>query len=189
LVRIAPEHAESVVRWRMQPENRARFLSDAEFTVAAQLRWTERSRNDSTDMTCVALRDGLPVGMVALYDMADRGAEYGRILVDDSCRRQRVGLAISGCVVAFGFGVLGLERIFANCLAQNAPIIGLLGLLGFTRIGAWRHEASGRDVATLEITGAAWAGSAACKAFERLSPSMMDASCASGLRVQETSSE
>jgi hypothetical protein len=59
-------------------------------------------------MTAVVLREGVPVGMVALYDIADGRAEYGRILVDDACRRRRVGLAISGCIVAFGFAVLKL---------------------------------------------------------------------------------
>jgi len=184
MVRIAPEHAEAVVGWRMQPENRTRFLSDAAITIATQLAWTERSRNDPADMTCVALRDGSPVGMVALYGIADGNAEYGRILVEERFRGERVGLSISGCMIAFGFGVLALERVFANCLAENAPILGLLGLLGFTRVGTWRHDPSGRDVVTLEIVRKAWAEAAARPTFDRLFPTVMDASCAEGLTLQ-----
>lgn len=160
----------------MQPENRVRFLSDVALTTSMQLAWTERSRNDPTDLTCIALRNGLPAGMVALYDIADRKAEYGRILIDDAFRRQRVGLAISGCIVAFGFSVLDLELVYANCLAQNDPILDLLGLLGFVRLGTWRHAPSGRDVVRLEITRQAWGRSAAGDLFSRRFPQLMDLS-------------
>lgn len=188
LVRIAPEHADWVVRWRMQPENRTRFLSDVEMTRASQLAWTERSRRDPTDLTLVALRAGVPVGMVALYDIADGRAEYGRILVDDACRRQCIGLSISGCIVAYGFAVLKLGSIYANCQARNTAILGLLDQLGFVRIGTWRHAPSGQDVVKLEIVRAAWSESAACRVFDRLFPVVVQLECAAGIKVGAASS-
>ncbi len=188
MVRIAPDHADWVVRWRMQPENRARFLSDVEITREMQLAWTERSRNDPTDLTLVALRAGAPVGMVALYDIADGHAEYGRILVDDACRRRRVGLAISGCIVAFGFAALKVESIHANCQALNTAILGLLDQLGFVRIDTWRHAPSGQDVVKLEIVRAAWSESAACGFFDRLIPVVVHPECAAGIKGGTASS-
>ena len=183
MVRIAPEHADWVVRWRMQPENRARFLSDVEITRASQLAWTERSRMDPTDLTLVALSEGVPVGMVALYDVADGCGEYGRILVDDTYRRRHVGLVISGCIVAFGFAVLKLERIYANCLGGNAAILGLLDQLGFVRVGSWLHPHSGRDVVKLEIQREVWSGSVARSIFDRLYPVVVDPACAVMLKA------
>lgn len=177
MVRIAPEHADWVVRWRMQPENRLRFLSDVEISRASQLAWTERSRLDSSDLTLVALRRGVPVGMVALYDVVDGCAEYGRILVDDACRRRHVGLAISGCIVAFGFATLRLERIYANCLAGNEAILGLLDQLGFVRVGTWLHSHSGRDVVKLEVDRVVWSRSVARRLFDRLYPVVVDPAC------------
>lgn len=159
----------------MRPENRARFLSSAEITRDSQLAWTERARNDPTDLTCVAVQGGRPVGMVALYDIAGGSAEYGRIVIDETSRRQRVGLAISGCIVAFGFGALELDLIYANCLSQNRPILDLLGLLGFRRAGTWHHEQSGLDVERLEIGRPAWSDSPASRVFDRLYPSVIQA--------------
>lgn len=166
LVPIAAEHAAAVVEWRMRPANRSKFLGQATFTLESQLAWIQRTRGDAKDLNCIALCHGTPVGMVALYDMADGSAEYGRVLVDDARRRHHIGLAISGRIVAFGFARLGLERIHANCLLTNPPIHRLLESLGFDRDGTWRHEPTGRDVLRLRIGRSVWQSSAMRDLFE-----------------------
>lgn len=158
LVPLEPEHAASVVAWRNDPVNRARFLSDHELSVTEQLAWTEKQRLDPTDLTLVAMADQTPVAMVAIYGIDARSAqaEYGRILVDNDWRRRGVGSAVSRWVVDFAFAELGLDLVYANCLADNRPIHGLLAGLGFQTVKKWRHEASQREVLRLEVISTVW---------------------------------
>jgi len=176
LVQIAAEHAEAVVDWRMRPANRSKFLGHATITLESQLACTRQARDDPKGLTCIALHHGTPVGMVALYNIMDGAAEYGRVLIDNDRRRHHIGLAISGRIVAFGFARLGLEQIYANCLVTNRPIHGLLERLGFDRDGTRRHAPSGRDVLRLRITRTAWQSSAARPVFENGLDDVLDPS-------------
>lgn len=156
LVPIATKHAGTVVRWRNEPGNRVMFLGNETITLASQIGFTARIRADSSDMTRIAICRGRPAGMVALYGIRDGAAEYGRVLVDGTVRRQGIGRAISGLILAAGFARLGLERIHANCLVSNTAIHALLEALGFVRGAAWHHAASGREVLRLELDRATW---------------------------------
>jgi RimJ/RimL family protein N-acetyltransferase len=156
LVPIAAEHARTVVGWRMDRDNRTMFLQAATITLASQMVWTAQARADGSDLTCIALHQGAPVGMVALYHMGHDTAEYGRVLVDREQRRRGIGRAISGLLLAHGFARLGLEQIQADCLVANDPGQRLLETIGFTRGGVWRHEASGREVGRWHLGREAW---------------------------------
>lgn len=164
---LSEAHAETVVRWRNDPANRAMFFSDGELSLASQLAWTRRQRDDPLDHTYVALWGAEPVGMVAVYgvDTARRTGEYGRILVDQAWRRQGIGRAISGWITALGFQSLGLEQIHASCLAANRPIQTLLHSLGFRPVGTWRHV-SGREAVRMEVTVAEWRRLGLSKVYE-----------------------
>lgn len=167
LVPIAAEHAATVVRWRMDPRNRPLFLTADAITVTSQLAWTVRASADVTDLTCVALLAGGPVGMVALYRVERGEAEYGRVLVDARHRRLGIGGAVSGMIIAHGFARLGLRCIHADCLAGNDPGQRLLASLGFARCGVWRREPSGPEVVRLGLDRRAWARAAMGTPYER----------------------
>jgi RimJ/RimL family protein N-acetyltransferase len=158
MVAVSGKHAEAIVRWRNDPENRHKFLSNTVFTVKSQLAWVEKQRGDVSDHTYVAMLNDQPIAMVSLYriDNLLKCGEYGRIFVDQSSRRRGVGITISRWITAMGFKSLGLKMIYANCLANNKPIQTLLGELGFMPTSKWLHPPSNREVIRLEATYETW---------------------------------
>jgi RimJ/RimL family protein N-acetyltransferase len=182
LVPLSVDHASCVVHWRNDPASRPFFLGSGDLRYDSQIVWTQRQRQDPADHTFIALWGEMPVGMTAVYGIqaGEKIAEYGRLLIDPAWRRRGIGIAITGLVLAHGFGSLGLEMIYSNCLFDNRPIHNLLQTLGFHAAGRWHHAASRRDVTRLELAATAWNASAPNEVYGPAVASRLQAKPAAG---------
>lgn len=152
------EHAAHIVRWRNNPINASRFLTKKIFTLDSQIKWTEQQLSNPCDHTYIAMHQGEPIGMVALYNISfeQHHAEYGRILVDDKWRRKGIGSVISHWITNMGFAELNLSHIYANCYAENIPILDLLQSLGYQIKFYQKNNNTYQKIAHLEVTHEGW---------------------------------
>ena len=81
------------------------------------------------------------IGLCALssIDYANKKAELGYWLARKQWGRGYAKEAIE-LILGFGYGKLGLNRIYAKVLTTNERSIGLLGSLGFSEEGIHRQE-------------------------------------------------
>ena len=135
LIEIAPSYFEQVVGWRNDPENRRCFFSHHPWTLEGQRRWYEKYLADPSDLTFViTLKNGLPIGTVALYSIDEqRGSvEFGRLLIGDRvCKgRGRAKEATTLCV-SLAFDRLHLKQVSLEVYEWNTAAIGIYKQNGF----------------------------------------------------------
>ena len=148
---ISEEDSECVVRWRNAENPNRVFFSDRILTLEHQHRWIKTYRNDPSDFTFIIEHDGNPVGMVSLYHIKEKKAEFGRLLIGEKEFRGQ-GLAGEAVrrVIDFGFRDLGLEEIRASVFEDNRPAVSLYLSVGFKIV---REEVNheGRKVLAMSI--------------------------------------
>jgi ribosomal protein S18 acetylase RimI-like enzyme len=78
----------------------------------------------------MALKDGAPVGCVALLKMADRGYEVAKMTVSEDLRGSGLGrLLMQRCIDAGA--ELGATRLYLETNSSLAPALGLYRAMGF----------------------------------------------------------
>lgn len=83
-----------------------------------------------------------PIGVVGLtyIDWIRRRAEISVYIGPESLRGEGYGRDALGALCDYGFGTVGMHRIYAEIFASNAPSIRLFESLGFVREGAMREH-------------------------------------------------
>jgi RimJ/RimL family protein N-acetyltransferase len=149
--------AELIVSLRTEPE-RARHLHAGARNVAEQLAWLADYDARAGDYYFVVerLRDARPEGLVSLYGVDGRQAEFGRwILRPGSLAAPSSALLL----YEIAFETLGLERVYARTVVANAAVVALHDRYGARRTGhpVWFDLAAGREAAVEhEVTRAMW---------------------------------
>jgi ribosomal-protein-alanine N-acetyltransferase len=84
------------------------------------------------------------VGGIGLsrLDQGDRTAELGAVVAEAHWGRG-LGTAAARLVLAFGFEVMGLREVRADCLVRNSASTRALAKLGFSKIGDIRDYSGG----------------------------------------------
>jgi RimJ/RimL family protein N-acetyltransferase len=111
----------------------------------AHRRWYERTMNDSSQRVFIVGQGSghaaIPVGVIGLrhLDLRTRAAEYWMYLGEPQARGQGVARSASELLLSFGFGTLGLNRIYLVVNENNEPAIALYKRLGFVQEGICRE--------------------------------------------------
>lgn len=101
----APADAETLWKWRNEPDARAAFLSSDAVPWAEHLAWLGRRLADRNTMLCIGERHGMPVGTIRFDRGLDESAEIS-INVDASRRGSGIATALldAGCARAHEAG-------------------------------------------------------------------------------------
>ncbi|HEY0997828.1 MAG TPA: GNAT family N-acetyltransferase [Gemmatimonadaceae bacterium] len=135
-VRLRPirvEDAPFVAELRGAPE-RAKHLHRGDTSVEAQERWLRAYEDRAGDYYFVIERvaDAGPEGLVGIYDVTDREAEWGRwILRPGSLAAAESALLTYRCA----FEGLGLPELYCRTLARNASVVSFHDSAGARRAG------------------------------------------------------
>lgn len=156
--------------WRNQPNVAQWMYTDHEIGAVEHARWFAAALRDGTRRYWIIEADGRPVGLVNLYDIERAGqtAGFAYYLAEDAARGARVASRAGLQVLETAFGELGLQRLWAEALAENAASIGYLGSLGFAPVEVLKARTpkagfSG-DVVRLALAAEAWpAAREACR--------------------------
>jgi len=108
----------------------------------AQARWPRPDVN----LAIQHLADRCVIGSIRLSvnDEATRTGDFGYSLAS-SYWRQGLGTEAARAMVAVGFEVLGLRRIWAECDTRNAGSYGIMEKLGMRREAHLRQHKRARD--------------------------------------------
>jgi RimJ/RimL family protein N-acetyltransferase len=148
---ITREDSEAVVRWRNAEIANKVFFSDLTLTVESQRQWLSAYEKNPSDITLIIERDGNPIGMVSLYSIREKTAEFGRLLIGEKeFRRQGFAAEATRMLLEYGFKDMGLKEIFARVFEDNKSAVNLYLSLGF-EIGEREISHEGRTILTLSI--------------------------------------
>lgn len=94
----------------------------------------ERPREDAR--ACVIYADQVPLGLVYLpwFDRNTRCGEIGIYLYDRAFRELRPASAAYAGMMELAAGELGLERLYARILEDNAASVRFHERMGFVRV-------------------------------------------------------
>jgi RimJ/RimL family protein N-acetyltransferase len=141
LVPLRAEHAELTFAWRQG--SRAVNLNRGAADAAQQAAWIA-SRPASEHNFIIALKDGRPVGMLALcgIDTLHRHAESGRFLIGDEDAVKGIPAAVEAMKLLYelAFDQLGLTRVFGTIAADNKLMIKWQRFLGMKEEGRLRNH-------------------------------------------------
>lgn len=120
--------------WRNSPLVSPFFLLD-QVTEEQHQAWLERNIRGEDARACVIYADQVPLGLVYLpwFDRNARRGEIGIYLYDRRFRELRPASAAYAGMMEQAAGELGLERLCARILEDNAASIRFHERMGFAR--------------------------------------------------------
>ena len=82
------------------------------------------------------------IGHVGLYkiDKLAKKTEFGILLADDNSRGKGYGTKSTRLMVDFAFNTLGMHKVTAEVLSENAPSIAMFKKCGFSVDGCLRDD-------------------------------------------------
>ncbi len=129
--------------WKNDPVAR-RWIGDGTRTFSEEdmERWFARTEERiDRDRRWIVEEDVRPVGFVGLYgiDPVRRHAELG-ILLDPKARRRGIGRAATELLLDEAFGILNLNRVTLEVLADHAVALAMYRACGFKKEGRLREH-------------------------------------------------
>lgn len=159
---LVAEDAVRLYAWRREPEVN-RWMSDSPpDTPEAQQRWVQAVIEDPDRSGWIITWGGQPAGFLLLSGLTDcnRRAEWGWYIGDPDARGRGVGRAAQALGLDKAFDQFGLEKVWAEVLADNEAALKAQGACGFRREGYLRSHAlkdgTFRDVVLLAILAGEW---------------------------------
>jgi UDP-4-amino-4,6-dideoxy-N-acetyl-beta-L-altrosamine N-acetyltransferase len=159
---LVPADSEYLFAWRREPEVN-RWMSDQPpQTQAAQDRWLADLLDDADRKGWIITRNGAPSGFLTLAGLTNcnRRAEWGWYIGDPDARGRGVGRAAQALGLDKAFDDFGLEKVWAEVLAENEAALKAQSAAGFRREGYLRNHAlkdgQFRDVVVLAILAEEW---------------------------------
>lgn len=121
--------------WRNSDMVSPFFLLD-QVTEDQHRAWLERNIRGEDARACVIYADQVPLGLVYLpwFDRSARRGEIGIYLYERGFRELRPASAAYAGMMEQAAGELGLERLYARILEDNAASIRFHERMGFVRI-------------------------------------------------------
>jgi ribosomal-protein-alanine N-acetyltransferase len=173
---LAPEDAPAMQAWRNSPMQwRYQAVETAEFSNAAErianyLKYRgDGERRRIYDYVARLKSDGSVIGGVSLGRSHPAIASLG-VGVAATHGARGYGTELARAIVAFGFGVLRLNRITADVALENHPCIRVLEKIGMQREGVARECIFAQDRWWTEAQYAMLASDAAAVAIARAHP-------------------
>ena len=133
--------AELTYQWRHA--QRAKYLNKAASSVIEQAKWIE-SRPASEHNFIIELKNGLPIGMIALIniDHVNHRAESSRFLIGNEDAAKGIPAAVESMKLIYelAFNTLGLVRISGTVAENNTLMIKWQKYLGMKEEGRLRKH-------------------------------------------------
>ena len=106
--------------------------------------------NENKDEVLFVVEDKISsrlIGHVGLYkiDRVAKKTEYGILLADDNSRGKGYGTKCTQTMVKYAFDVLGMHKVTAEVLSENAPSLAMFKKCGFAIDGCLRDEVFKND--------------------------------------------
>lgn len=122
-------------------------------------RWINFHNNNPEEVLLVVedKTTGKLIGHVGLYkiDKIAKKTEYGILLADDESRGKGYGTKATKLMVDYAFNSLGMHKVTAEVLSENAPSVAMFKKCGFSVDGCLRDDVykNGRyyDVLSMSI--------------------------------------
>lgn len=127
--------------WRNHPDSRRWFHSTATITPEAHTAWYTRYLDRADDYVFVIEVADQPVAQVALYDIADGTAEFGRMLVNPDARGRGISHRATRLCLRVADEVLALTETHLEVKRDNLRAIRAYEAAGFRPV----QDAEGLD--------------------------------------------
>ena len=159
---LVSQDAPRLHAWRREAEVN-RWMSDSPPpSLEAQQRWVDAMIADPDRRGWIITHNGQPAGFLMLSGLTDcnRRAEWGWYIGDPDARGRGVGRAAQALGLDKAFDDFGLEKVWAEVLADNETALKAQAACGFRREGYLRSHAlkdgTFRDVVLLAILAHEW---------------------------------
>lgn len=163
---LVPDDEERLFAWRGEPEV-ARWMSDADVSGReAHRAWFERLNSDPDQRGWLIERAGRPSGLLTLAGLTGhhRRAGWNWFVGDSEARGRGVGRAAQVLGLDRAFGELGLNKVWAQVMADNDAAMKVMAGAGFRREGYLRghvlKDGQPRDVVMLGMLADEWSARA-----------------------------
>ena len=132
LRQLEEKDIEMVRQWRNAPQVSAYMAFRGHISRQQQTEWFKAINNENNHFFIIELAE-TPIGLCELkkIDWIDRTAEGGIFIKDEQFRNSVHCVASAVLVCEYGFGELGLERIYAQILDDNVRAIRFNTMLGY----------------------------------------------------------
>jgi UDP-4-amino-4,6-dideoxy-N-acetyl-beta-L-altrosamine N-acetyltransferase len=162
LRRLATGDSARVLAWRNSPAVAAFMYADHLIGPGEHARWFTSAVSDPDRRYWMIEVDGAPTGVANLVGIQPqhRRCDWAYYLAEPEARGRGVGSQVEFGVLDHVFGVMGLNKIWCEVLADNTPVLTLHKRFGFVREALFRsHVIKGglpRDVVGLGLLKAEW---------------------------------
>lgn len=130
---------------KLRNENREWFISKEIITSTQQREWYNNYLKKENDfMFSVYYKNtDIWIGVVGLYDILNREAEFGRIMIDGKLVNEKgLGLEATICVCKIGFSKLDIDKIKLEVFSNNFSAINTYKKAGFEYVNKIRTDSS-----------------------------------------------
>lgn len=159
---LEDDDRERLFRWRREPEV-DRWMSDLPVQSEVEhARWFDDMREDPDQCGWIITLNGDPAGYLALSGLLGRHrrAAWGWYIGEAWARGRGVGRAAQALGLDLAFARIGLEKVWAEVLAENDTALKAQAAAGFRREGYLRRhvlkDGVYRDVVLLAILAEEW---------------------------------
>ena len=153
LMTLGKSDIEILRTWRNQKNIRNYYIYQEIITSEQQVTWWDEYKYNKNDFMFLIrlIGSNVNIGAIALYNICEQEAEFGRLMIPDEQNRGR-GLALKACqlILQFGFEKLGLQRIYLRVLAGNIKAKNVYIHAGF------RFTTANGDIDLYELTATEW---------------------------------
>ena len=140
---LPESYAPLLLHWRNASDVRSQMLHQGPIAEETHQIWYERIvRGQNSTRVRVAFENGTPFGVVILNDIdpALSCASWGLYIGESAFRGRGFGKMMVRAIQEWGFGELGLYRLYTSVLDGNDNALNLYLKAGFRREGVWpRH--------------------------------------------------
>ena len=114
------------------------------YTVDDIVNWINFHNNNPDEILLVVedISADKLIGHVGLYkiDKLAKKTEFGILLADDNSRGKGYGTKSTRLMVDYAFNTLGMHKVTAEVLSENAPSIAMFNKCGFSVDGRLRDD-------------------------------------------------
>ncbi len=160
---VRPEDKEQMRTWRNKPAVSQYMYTDHHIAPEEHERWFKSILTDPARRYWIIVSDDRDVGTLNLMniDLTNKHCYFGWYIGEESERGKGVGIATEFLLLCHVFEELKLNKLYAEVLVSNVPVVTLYKSMGFKEEGLLRqHIFKGgkpEDVVTMGILQEEWA--------------------------------
>ena len=160
---LTDEDCERLFLWRQEPEVDRWMDELPPRSIEEHRRWFEGFLTDGDLAGQIICENGQPAGFLSLNGLKSRHRRggWGWYIGEAAARGRGAGRAAQALGLDLAFGKLGLEKVFAEVLAENGAALKAQAAAGFRREGYLRDhvikDGRRRDVVLLAMLASEWA--------------------------------